>query len=168
MRTNTSTAAGRTQKIHLSLDGSRQSEMCFYKVNSVTCWKNRIVCFPLQMESNTESKRVCASGCLAGFGLVLVLFRDDTQSALCLNWELLGDSGSKCWVEGVGLCVNVCLGSKRAAFSIVSGQALKGCWGCGDVEGGRQNQRENSFFLFFCWSFIYVLLYSMRSKHRSF
>lgn len=66
---------------------------------------------------------MCASGCWAGFGSVLVLCEDDAQSAHCLNWRLSGDRGCKCWVDGVGLCVNVCLGSKRAAFSIVSCQA---------------------------------------------
>lgn len=66
---------------------------------------------------------MCASGCWAGFGSVLVLYEDDAQSAHCLSWQLSGDRGCKCWVDGVGLCVNVCLGSKRAAFSIVSCQA---------------------------------------------
>lgn len=101
----------------------------------------------------------CTSWCTADFRSVLFLWCRTQRSSCFYSGTFSEDRGC---VEGLGvLCPPLwgadCLGSKRAAFSVVSCQAVQGCWGCGDMEEGRRRTKDVSFSAFVCFFSCVVL-----------
>jgi len=96
VRTNTPKAAERCRKYiyHQVREKSKNNTSKWTHSGKQRYW--------LLMKSNTENERVCvcvcASGCLAWFGLVLVLYRDDTQSTLCAFVSLSVGAFRRQWI----------------------------------------------------------------------